>query len=126
MTRAPTHITLPQGDREFKDGGDVTRTVRTFLGKTDLTSYTQEQFLVVHALTGQMVIGDLVMSSYGQIDTTISYETKDSILRNNILGMFNTYLQDELFDSLCPGLTQNPSDALNRVAQVVKEGLHGQ
>ena len=123
IMRVSTHIELPQGTHKFKDGGGNEKTTTTFIGDNDITSIPKADFDIIRAMTNQMVIGDLETPGYGQIDTTINYDTKDTLLRNNILGKFNTYLKDELFEALCPGITQNPSDALTRVAQVVTDSM---
>jgi len=101
----PNHVVLPQDTHNFLDGSATEKTISTFIGKADLGEYTKDEFDVIRARTGQMVVGDLVMPGYGQIDATITYGTKDSILRNYILGMFTTYLKDELCEALCPGIT---------------------
>ena len=54
---------------------------------------------------------------------SLDIQTKDCVFRNNLLGQFENFIKDELFETLCPGLTNNPSDALDRVAQEVTESL---
>ena len=103
--KVPTHIALPQDDHKYKDGNGAVNTATTFIGDADIRGITKEDFDVIRTRTSQMVIGDLETPGYGQIDTTINYDTKDTLLRNNILGKFNTYLKDELFEALCPGIT---------------------
>ena len=39
------------------------------------------------------------------------------------MGKFDSYIKDELFEILCPGLTNNPSDALDRVTQEVTDAM---
>ena len=81
-----THIELPQGTHKYKDGGGTEKTTTTFIGDNDIRSISKADFDVICAKTNQMVIGDLETPGYGQIDTTINYDTKDTLLQNNILG----------------------------------------
>ena len=39
------------------------------------------------------------------------------------MGKFDTYIKDDFFETLCPSLTNNPSDALNRLSQEVTDAM---
>ena len=55
--------------------------------------------------------------------SSLDVKTKDDDFRNTLLGVFENYPKDELFETLCPGLTHNPSDVLDRGAQEVTDSL---
>ena len=48
---------------------------------------------------------------------------KDDLYRNILLGQFEPYTKEELFQTLCPDFAKNPSDALDRVPQEVTDAL---
>ena len=48
---------------------------------------------------------------------------KDGTYRNILLGQFETYIKEELFQTLYPDLANNPSDALDCVSQEVTDAL---
>ena len=49
--------------------------------------------------------------------------TKDDSYRTILLGKFEPYIKEELFQTLCPGLANNPPGALDRVSQDVTDAL---
>ena len=46
---------------------------------------------------------------------------KDDTYRNVLFGQFETCIKEELFQTLSPGLANNPSDAFDRVSQDVTD-----
>ena len=48
---------------------------------------------------------------------------KDDSYCNIFLGQFETFIKEELFQTLCPGLANNPSNALDHVSQEVTDAL---
>ena len=57
------------------------------------------------------------------IDASLDVTTKDDMYCNLLIGQFEAYIEEELFQTLCPGLDNNPSDALDRVSQEVTNAL---
>ena len=74
---------------------------------------------LILGITGQLLPADLATPQFGQPDASLEVQTKDDLFRNSLLGQFETFIKDELFQTLCPGLSNNPSNALDRVAQEV-------
>ena len=120
-THLETFIQLPQTTLTVKNGSGADHTYTSFMGG-DVTSYTKEDFQDhILSKTGQQFPAMLASAAVGLSNASLNEDTKDDDFRNTLLGVFYPYLKNELFETLCPGLNNNPSDALDRVSQDVTD-----
>ena len=56
-------------------------------------------------------------------DASLGLTIKDDSYHNILLGLFEPYIKDELFQTLYPSLVNNPSNAFDRVSQEVTDAL---
>ena len=66
---------------------------------------------------GQLLPTDLATAEFGLTGASLDIHTKDNVFRNNLLGQSKNFIKEELFETLYPGLTNDPSDALGRISQ---------
>ena len=119
-THLETFLQLPQTTLTVKNGSGRDHTYTSFMGG-DVTSYTKEDFQDhILSKTGQQFPAMLASAAVGLSNASLDEETKDDDFRNTLLGVFYPYLKNELFETLCPGLNNNPSDALDRISQDVE------
>ena len=119
-----TFIQFPQTTITVLNGNGDDHVLKSFLRCNNITSYTNDDFdAQILSITKQLLPADLATPVFGIANTSLDIRTKDDIFQNILMGKFDKYIRDELFETLCPCLINNPSDALDCVSQEVTDAM---
>ena len=105
---------------------NVNHTVlNTFLGNDNLRTYTKSQFQAdVLDITRQKLPADLAGCQFGLNTATLNVFHKDALFREIILEAELCFIENQLFTTVCPGISHRPSSVINRVKQVITDGMN--
>ena len=99
--------------------------VNTFLGNDDLRTYTKAQFQSdVLDIMRQKLSADLSGAQFGLNAGTLDISRKDALFREIIIEAEFCFIENQLFTNVCPGISYRPSSVINRVKQVITDGMN--
>ena len=119
-----TFIKLPQTAIIVRNGAGGDHTLTSWCGEADLKAYTKADLQAfVLDVTLQHLPANLKAAGIGRTGCVLDTDGKDNRFRENLMVRCNKYIKDQIFETLCPGLENDPSDTLKRVKQAVTDDL---
>ena len=124
MCSCETFIKLPQTTTIVRNGTGGDHTLTSWCGEADLTAYTKADLQAfVLDVTLQHLPANLKAAGLGGTTCVLDTDGKDDRFRETLMVRFHKYIKDQIFETLCPGLENDPSDTLKRVKQEVTDDL---
>ena len=116
---------LPNGQETVHNSNINLVVVNTFLRNDDLRVYTKAQFRAdVLDIMRQKLSAYLAGAQFGLNAATLDVSRKDALFRDIFLEAGFRFIENQLFTTTCPGISYRPSSVINRVKQVITDGMN--
>ena len=120
-----TFTELPNGQETVHNANVNPVVVNTFLGNDNIRTYTKAQFQAgVLDIKCQKLPANLAGSQFGLNAATLDVSRKDALFREIILEAELCFIENQLFTTVCPGISYCPYSVINRVKQVINDGMN--